>query len=52
MKNYSNHPIINIYLNYANDFLSLGSFADWLEVSEDLASQLINEGRELYNLTK
>ena len=47
---YSKHPVVNMYLIYLNDFVTVSRFAEHLEVSEGLAALIIKEGRELHAL--
>lgn len=39
-----------MYLSYVNDFITVSAFAAYYMISEELASQIINEGRELHEL--
>lgn len=50
MNNYAKHPIVNIYLNYLNDFLTIEKYAEFLEVSEELTINMIKEGKSLFSL--
>lgn len=38
-----------LYLSYFNDFISVARFAEFHNMSEQLAVQVIQEGKELYN---
>jgi ABC-type glycerol-3-phosphate transport system substrate-binding protein len=43
--------LIDIYLDYRNNFLSFDGYASYYGLPYDLASSLIIYSRELYNLT-
>ena len=38
------------YLTYVNDFLTLASFADWIQATESEALQIIREGKHWHEL--
>ena len=43
-------PVLcELYLSYFNDFISVARFAEFHNMSEQLAIQVIQEGKELYN---
>lgn len=37
--------LIDLYLEYSNDYLTLAKFAEHKEISLDLAALIVNEGR-------
>jgi hypothetical protein len=39
--------ILDLYMTYWNDFISVGAFADWVGVDDDKALQIIRIGRKL-----
>ena len=47
--NSNEQTIINIYLIYVNDFISVERFAEYYSLSVDGANLLINQGRNLNN---
>lgn len=38
----------DLYLEYVNDYLTIEKFAEHKEISENLARQIINEGRAIH----
>ena len=38
----------NIYLQYVNDFLTVGAFADYYGVDDETADWLIDRGRQIH----
>jgi hypothetical protein len=45
----SDKQIINLYLDYVNNFLTTKKFADYYNLSESQALKIINQGRKLLN---
>ena len=43
--------LIDKYLDYVNNYITVSKFAEHNGISEQLANMVINEGRELYQLT-
>ncbi|QXN60083.1 hypothetical protein KUA24_16 [Vibrio phage HNL01] len=41
-------PSTNLYLTFVNDFLSTTTFADWIGVSEGVASSIIARSKIMY----
>lgn len=39
-----------LYLDYFNNFVSISKFASYYNISEELASMLIKQGREIHYL--
>ena len=39
--------ILDLYITYFNDFLSIKAFADWAGLEDDKALQIIRIGRKL-----
>ncbi len=44
--------LIDCYLDFWNDFLTIEGYASHYNISYELAENLINTGREFYNLEK
>jgi len=42
--------LIDCYLDYWNDFITIEGYASHYDISCELAENLINTGREFYNL--
>lgn len=47
----TNATLCEIYLEYWNDFLTPEGYASYYGLPEELARELINHAREIYNLT-
>lgn len=47
MKQYSNGQTHAMYLDYLNNFLTLGAFADYYQESNEDAFAIIERGRKL-----
>lgn len=45
------NPIVQMYLDWFNNFLTVGAFADYYCISQELAEQIIREGSELHELS-
>lgn len=43
--------ILYMYLDYVNNFLTVGKFASYYGISEEKANRLINLGRKIHNRT-
>ena len=43
-----NNPIVKMYLDYVNNYLTISVFAEHYLISNKLAKLLLDEGRELY----
>ena len=41
--------ILEMYLDYVNNFLSVDFFAEYYSISVDEANRVINEGRKIKN---
>ena len=49
----TNHALANVarlYRMYANEFVTVGGFADWLGTSDSDALIIIEQGRQAHNL--
>ena len=43
-------PVLcQLYLSYFNDFLSVARFAEFHNMSEQLATKVIEEGKQMYS---
>jgi hypothetical protein len=45
----SDKQIINLYLDYVNNFLTVKRFANYYNISESRALKIIDKGRKLLN---
>ena len=41
--------LINVYLDWVNNFLTIGGFAEYYGLTDNQADTLINLAREVYN---
>lgn len=46
---YTNTQLINMFLDYFNNFLTVSAFADYYGISDILAPQLLLTGKSLHN---